>query len=197
MNTPSHLIITAALRKRVRPAPIPTSAVLWGSIAPDLPLYLLSIGGLLYYRFFLGWDARTASRFMYDDLFFNSPFWLVPHNLLHAPIMLLIGMALLWSRRRQIAGPFRWLFWFLASCMLHTIIDILCHVDDGPLLFFPFNWTYRFHSLISYWDPRYYGVQFTVFELTLDVVLLGYLLVPRLLRWLKQRAGRGAASNAQ
>ncbi|HSH78069.1 MAG TPA: hypothetical protein VLA19_05995, partial [Herpetosiphonaceae bacterium] len=45
MNTPSHLIMTAALRKRYRRAPIPTFAFLLGSVAPDIPLSNSHYGG--------------------------------------------------------------------------------------------------------------------------------------------------------
>jgi hypothetical protein len=54
-------------------------------------------------------------------------------------------------------------------------IDILTHVNDGPLLFFPFDWTVRFHSPVSYWDSAHYGREFGVCALALDLVCLGYL----------------------
>ena len=38
------------------------SAVLLGSIAPDIPLYFLSIGGLLYYHYIVGWPLREAAK---------------------------------------------------------------------------------------------------------------------------------------
>ncbi len=34
----------------------PASAVLIGSVAPDIPLYFLSIGGGLWFRIVQGWD---------------------------------------------------------------------------------------------------------------------------------------------
>jgi hypothetical protein len=73
------------------------------------------------------------------------------------------------------------------GCLVHTAVDIPCHVDDGPLLFFPFNWNIRYHSPVSYWDPRHYGTQFAIFELSLDLVLLLYLFVPLLRRRLSKR----------
>ncbi len=55
MNTPSHLIMTAALRTRLRPLPIPRGAFLLGAVLPDVPLWLLSVGGGLYFRYGREW----------------------------------------------------------------------------------------------------------------------------------------------
>lgn len=187
MNTPSHLIINAALRKAMGARlPTPRSAVLWGAVAPDLPLYLLSVGGFVYYRLILGWDAGRAFSHMFDTLFFTDPAWMALHNLLHAPLVLAAGIALT-AGARQTPGPRRWLFWFFVSCAVHTTIDILCHVDDGPLLLFPFEWSLRFRAPVSYWDPRYYGREFALFEGALNLLLLAYLIGPALVAWITRR----------
>ena len=196
LNTPSHALIGAALRKGyAKRWGVPLSAVLWGSVAPDIPLYLLSVGGGLYYTQLMGMETRAAAELMFDDLFFNSVWWKGLHNLLHAPLVVLAGMGLTWrakGKRPSETGSSaqrlrHWLFWFFAACLVHTTIDILTHAMDGPLILFPLNWDLRFQSPISYWDPDYYGLQFTVFELTLDVVLLVYLLFPPARRWLSRR----------
>jgi hypothetical protein len=63
------------------------------------------------------------------------------------------------------------------------VVDIATHVDDGPLLLFPLHWTLRFQSPVSYWDRTHYGREFTIFELTLDVLCLGYLYGYRVWSW--------------
>lgn len=186
MNTPSHLIMTAALRKRAGGLPIPTLPVLLGSVAPDLALTLLSVGGMVYYRSVVGLSRATAFRHMYDTMYFQDPVWIAAHNLLHAPILLVLALALLWPYRWQADGWRRFCFWFLVACLLHSAVDLLTHVDDGPLLFFPFNWTVRFVSPVSYWDRRYYGAQFAVFELVFDLGLLAYLWTAPIVRWLRR-----------
>lgn len=182
MNTPSHFLITAGLENALPRVPIVKSAFLLGSVAPDLPLWLLSIGGLIYYRLILGWSAAETADLMFDQLYFQHPLWLISHNFLHAPLVLLTGLALIWPARRNIGSRARWLFWFLLACLGHSVIDILTHADDGPLLLFPLNWSVRFASPISYWDDRYYGREFQRFELGLDLGLCLYLLSPRLAR---------------
>jgi len=182
MNTPSHLIITAALYKKADRTDIPKLAILLGSIMPDIPLGLLSLAALFYYRVLLGNQSPELMETVLHPLYFNNPFWITAHNLLHSPLALGFYLAVLW-RWRAIPGKVQyWLFWFFVSCSLHTSIDILTHFDDGPLLLWPLNWQLRFHSPVSYWDAAHFGSQFMIFELVLDVLLLGYLLWPAIRR---------------
>ncbi len=187
MNTPSHFLMTAATEKALPRVPIVKSAFLIGSIAPDIPLWILSIGGIIYYRFILGWSAGNTASLMFDTLYFQHPLWVGLHNFLHAPLILFMGLALVWQKRRNIGSRSRWLFWFLLACLGHSLVDILTHHDDGPLLLFPFNWTTRFHSPVSYWDDRYHGSIFQPFELGLDLFLLFYLLTPKLIAKVRRR----------
>ena len=179
MNTPSHLIINAAIAKRsnkTKPR-INTNAFIWGSVAPDLPLYILTLGSTLT-QTLTGTPLNQALNTIFNTLYFTNPWWISAHNFLHAPPMLIILLAASTTITRVTGRAFGWFNWFLAGCALHSLIDILTHHDDGPLLLFPFNWRVRFHSPVSYWDPAYYGNVFWLFELLLDVALLVYLLLP-------------------
>lgn len=73
-----------------------------------------------------------------------------------------------------IATHTAWYFWLGCAAMLHTLCDIPLHTTDGPLLLFPLNWDWRFASPVSYWDPRYYGKQWSILEHALDLILLSY-----------------------
>jgi LexA-binding, inner membrane-associated putative hydrolase len=186
MQTPSHFLMTATFAKAFPRLPIGSaatvrivkSAFLWGSVAPDLALWGLSIGGIIYYHFMLGWSMEKTGSMMFDHLFFHHPLWILSHNLLHAPILLLIGLGLTWQSSQQDRNNriSQWFFWFFIACLAHSTIDILTHVEDGMLVFFPFDWTTRFHSLISYYDDRYYGREFSIFERFLNLFFLVYLL---------------------
>ena len=188
MTTPSHFIVTAALAKRRRKIELPLWAVLFGSVAPDIPLYLLMSSTTLY-MWLQGENLSEAHEWMAETLFYTSPYWVIPHNFLHAPIILGVGLALFWRYRHTQGTVQRWLFWFLAAAALHTFIDILTHNSDGPLLLFPFDWSLRFSSPVSYWDPAHFGRQFFVFELTLDALLILYLFREQLQRrWQRFRA---------
>lgn len=189
MNTPSHLIINAALRRRVTAGgqrAIPRSAFLLGAVLPDIPLWLLWTGAYAYYRYALANPAVTLMDSMFDRFYFTDQLWIASHNLFHAPLILLGAMALLWRFRGTVGARGHWWFWFAAGCLVHTALDVPTHVDDGPVLFFPLNWSYRFHSPVSYWDPRHFGRTFALVELLLDLALLGYLFGPGLWRYLRR-----------
>lgn len=186
MNTPTHLLMTAALRKGLPRFRMVPSAVLLGSVAPDIPLYLLSVGGLIYFQQFAGWTLSDSARHIFDTLYFHDPIWIGLHNLLHSPVSLLGLLAinsLLWSRA---PGRANWMRWFLLACLLHSLVDIVTHYDDGPLLLWPLDWRLRFYSPVSYWDHRHFGNEAARFELLLNFGLIAYLTVP----WLYRRSLR-------
>ena len=57
-----------------------------------------------------------------------------------------------------------------ASALLHSLIDMACHRNDGHMHFWPLsNW--RFVSPVSYWDPAHYGTAFSLFEATLGLLM--------------------------
>lgn len=190
MRTPSHFLITAVLRKALPRIPIVKSAVLLGSVAPDIPLLLLSVGGYFYFHNHLGWEVRETFWHIFNVLFFQDPLWITSHNMLQAPVVLVAGILTLWKVHGKERMLLNWWFWFLAACLLHAVIDILTHNDDGPLMLFPFDWDYRFASPVSYWDRDHYADTFSLIEYALDAVLTVYLVVPPVWRRIRRRLKR-------
>ncbi len=191
MNTlPTHLVINAALGKKFgSKSKFARSAFLWGSVAPDIPLALLTLGFLFYNWYFAVQPVSGMMNSAFDDLYFNNPWWVASHNFLHSPTALVFYAILLWRYLDRPNTRGHWGLWFVFGAMVHSVIDILTHHNDGPLLFWPFNWHLRFLSPISYWDRAHFGGQFVVFELLLNVILLGYLLIPKLKsRWPRRLA---------
>lgn len=178
MRTISHLLINSALIKKGGSHGIPRSAFLFGAVIPDIPLGLLHVGYYLYSRFILEIPSPGLMPPGFDDLYFSNPWWIASYNFLHSPSALLIYLVLLWGFRHKVKSVGHWLFWMMAGSSIHTTLDIFTHVNDGPLLFWPFDLQTRFHSPISYYDPAYFGTAFTIFEWSLDVVLLLYILLP-------------------
>ena len=200
MQTYSHYIITAALNRVWKKGeqtsgplrlagytlpPVKTGALMVGSILPDMPLILLAIATIGYDRMrgialrFDNNPSQSLTAWLFDYAFFNVWWVKAGHNLFHGPLMVLAYLLVgywLWRRGRA-WGPS--LFWLAIACLIHTAIDIPLHYDDGPLLLFPFDWTLRFHSPLSYWDPKRYGNIFAPLEHLLIVGLLIYLLVGR------------------
>jgi len=192
MQTYSHFIITWALDRSFKNhpkkandllPPVRTSALLWGSLAPDLILIVVGVSFIIYDTLSGTFDIQdevlraqqSLTIRLFDDWFFNNPWMIAGHHLFASPLLDVIYLGLgywLWRRGHAWAG---WLFWFACACVLHTLIDIPLHYDDGPLLLFPLNWEWRFYSPISYWDPARYGTEFTIFEHTFILGLLGYI----------------------
>jgi len=189
VRTYSHFLITAALKKACPSTPIIRSAVYLGSVAPDIPLLALSVGGYVYFHHVLDWETGETFRHLFDDLFFNDPYWIVSHNFFQAPMILIIGIVTLWKINGNTKVYDSWWFWFFGACLLHSVIDVLTHNDDGPLLLFPLNWTYRFVSPVSYWDREHYAREFTMFENYIDITLIVYLGVPFI--WSKFKLKKG------
>lgn len=173
MQTYSHGLITAVLRRKIPQSD--ATALLAGSVAPDLPLGLLSVGYVLDRRFVRPHlPDKTRCSPTYNDLYFNNPWWIAAHNILHAPLpLLMLGLiGYVWRR----TGWGNWLFWFVVGCAGHSAVDIFTHADDGPVLTFPLDWHARFRSPISYWDAAHHGRTFRRLEHLLDVLLIAYLL---------------------
>ncbi len=140
------------------------SAVLIGSIAPDIPFYLLTLGSFLYFQNVMEWPLDESARYIFGTLYFEDPVWIAGHNLLHSPVSLLFGLAVAGSLRSRWSPFSRWMHWFLMACLLHSLVDIVTHHDDGPVLFWPLNWNFRLYSPISYWDHAHFGSQVGTFE---------------------------------
>ena len=178
MQTYSHLLITAVVNEKLKQkgVAVASKALLIGSVAPDIPLILISIGFIAYTQL-LGSASVGDVSFMasYDRLYFTNPYWIAAHNLLHAPLLILLYGGIGYWRMKKGDGWGKALFWFAIGCGLHSTIDILTHVNDGPVLFFPLNWTYRFSSSISYWDPEHGGSIFAPLEHLMDLGILIYL----------------------
>ena len=59
---------------------------------------------------------------------------------------------------------------FAASALIHCVLDLLVHHDDGHRHFFPFC-DFRFQSPVSYWDPARHGNIIGILEILLVFVL--------------------------
>lgn len=193
MQTYSHYIISAVLGRQVKKRenqseiaqlpPLNRLALLIGSVAPDVPLIVITIVLLIADLFGAkitdvnGQVVDSNVEYLFRYMFFNEPWLKAAHNLFHGPLLAVTYTALgywAWKNKKR-WGPT--LFWFAVACTLHTAIDIPLHYDDGPLLFFPFDWETRFYSPVSYWDPSRYGREFAIFEHLFVLGLLIYLIV--------------------
>ena len=187
MQTPSHLLITALIDHHLPETHIPkhTTGFLIGAMLPDLAFTLLTLLYEVYYRWMTTPPINSYNsvmEYLHFDLFFNDPVWIIGHNTFHSlivnAILLIVGYIALRDKRKW--GVF--LFWLSIGMSIHTIIDIFTHASDGPLIFFPLNWNYRFSSPVSYWETEYFGAIFVIIEYSINALILFYFLM----RWWKK-----------
>ena len=213
MQTYSHILIAAGLSQplslwvssKYREFPqVKASALIFGSLLPDLALILIAIVCLIRDKIVGVLDSSLWSNHdhnspanpdllnaswtasLFDDWFFNNPVIITLQNTFHSPLLLLIFIVLafyLFKTKETTIDinakgiiSYEWLFWMCFAAMLHTLIDIPLHAGDGPLIAFPVDWSYRFNSSLSYWDPNHHGDIWSIFEHTLDVIIILYLL---------------------
>ena len=159
MNTPSHMLIGAAVFGRSA-APAVTLAALAGGLAPDIPMFAM-----------VAWSTRVlglAETEVFGRLYFSAG-WQAVFSVDHGFFIWgsLLGLAV-W-------GGFAILRTFAASGLLHGLADFLTHHDDARRQFWPLSdWVFR--SPVSYWDSRYHGTVFSMFEFGLVVALTLWLL---------------------
>lgn len=172
MITPTHVVTNALVARNRRASGVglladPAAAkwFVFGGLAPDLGLYALTAGAAVFYPLMRDMSLSEAMRFAFDDLFFNNPLWIVVQNTFHSPVVLLglAGTAKFTGRPRLLS--------FALGCLLHTAMDIPVHHNDGPLVLFPFDWSTRINSPVSYYDPDYFG--WIVAPIDLAITLIG------------------------
>lgn len=59
---------------------------------------------------------------------------------------------------------------FAFSGLLHAVIDFLSHREDAHMSLWPVT-RWKFISPVSHYDPRHYGMAFTIFEAALGFCL--------------------------
>ena len=165
MNTPSHMLIGAALFARPL-VPATLFAALVGGLAPDLPMFAMVL-----------WATRVVGvpeHEVFGTLFFSET-WQSVFAVDHGILVWggLLGLAI-WRRNVIVRA-------FAGAGLLHALADFLTHNDDARRQLWPVSdWVFR--SPVSYWDARFYGTQFAMFEVAL-VVMLTAALCWRLSRW--------------
>lgn len=195
MITPTHVVINVGLARWSKTRKIfadrsTRRLFILGGLAPDLGLFTMAAGTTTYLVLGRGWSAGQSFETIFGDYFYSNTAFVVAHNLLHAPLVLLglyaAGAAVRRSRPRVGAG----LKAFAVGCAVHTALDIPVHHNDGPLLLFPFEWSVRFNSPVSYYDADHYGSIVGPIDVAITVVggalLLG--------GWAPRRRRRTSAS---
>lgn len=160
MNTPTHLLISAAvLAKPGEKNRAANWAVLTGALLPDLSIFVM----FFWTRIVMGYPEDLIWR----EIYF-TPFW-QSIGMVGNSIPLYAALAVVaWSRDWTIALV------LALSALLHLSFDFPFHHDDAHAHFWPLT-TWRFQSPLSYWDPDHFGLWVAATELGLGLALVTYL----------------------
>lgn len=158
MNTPTHMLIGAAVFARQNDTKLLVAALLGGT-ASDVPM----LGLVLWKTQMTGLpDHEVFGQLYYSDAW--QAVFAVDHSLLLWSSFLAVAVRLGLDILRALAG----------AGLLHAFADFLTHHDDARRQLWPLSdWVFR--SPVSYWDSRYFGDAFGVFELVLGLVLAVFL----------------------
>jgi membrane-bound metal-dependent hydrolase YbcI (DUF457 family) len=162
MMTQTHVLVGLAMFGRPQESARNWMAIA-GGIVPDAAIYAL---------YAIEKSRGTSDSVIFDDIYFNSPFWqdaVAWGNSIPLWLCLLaIGIALAAKINFKTASTL--LIVFAGSCLAHMACDFPLHVDDAHRHFFPLS-SWRFRSPVSYWDPNHFGIQATSCEAILGVGL--------------------------
>lgn len=175
MRTFSHVVIALATGNRVKRSSLLAFAA--GSALPDLPLLTLTGVSMLSSPSWAEGMKRMHSAYE------SSPVWIGFHNAPHSLVVL--GIAALVTVLLKPSSPRALLLWGIVGATLHTVIDVVTHAGDGPRFLYPLS-NFQFQSPVSYWDPAHFGRAFTIFEYSLDALLLVYMVT---IRFWRRRSG--------
>jgi membrane-bound metal-dependent hydrolase YbcI (DUF457 family) len=164
MNTPSHMLIGAAVFARRLDTRVTVAAML-GGVIPDIPLILMVVWSL--------WIAQIPPGVVFGQMYFSEEWqrlFAIDHSFALWGGLFALGQWRAMPVLRAFAG----------AALLHAGIDFLVHHDDARRQLWPFS-SYVFHSPVSYWDRAHFGGIVAPLEAMLDVIC-AVILVRRLTR---------------
>ncbi|MEM6310198.1 MAG: cobalamin biosynthesis protein CobQ [Pseudomonadota bacterium] len=165
MNTPAHLLVGAALfaRKDIRQS---GKLALFGSLLPDLSLYLLAGTSLFL--------LQIPPQRVFDELYFSEA-WQSIFAIDNSFLIwgLILAIALFWKRLAWVA--------FAGAGLVHIVTDFAMHNDDARPHFWPLS-DWVFESPFSYWDSDHNAAMLAPFTL-LAVLISAWVLWKRWPNW--------------
>lgn len=138
-----------------------------GAVAPDFCVIAV-FGTVILMAALCGRWPDSSLLQTFSSIYFGNAWFASAHNILHSPlslVLLTLGSLLLSEKYGNLARA------FLTGCATHSLTDILTHRDDGPLLLWPLDWSFRYASALSHWDSAHFGTQFMIFEIGVTAAL--------------------------
>lgn len=172
MITTSHILMGAVVTTRANMRPWLIALGWLGGGFPDTSMFIMVAAS----RMGLAGSSNLWRK--PDGLYWNEP-WSTLTDMLHSiPIWGAIALLgyLLWRRTSGLwVNVGLALLVFSTGAFLHSIADMLTHTNDAHAHFLPLS-DWHFNSPVSYWQRDHYGREFGIFEIFLNVGIVGYLI---------------------
>lgn len=151
MKTPSHAVVGFVVAKAIGFDRAQTIACILGACLADLPLIL----AYLYFYVQCWWqNGHYNAAFIkaaMDAIYFEQSWLLMAHNMFHSPISIgyLALICLICCVRKSTVRHI--LLAYLAGSFSHSLLDIISHIGDGPLVLWPLDDEQRIVGLFSHY----------------------------------------------
>jgi len=179
MKSPSHALIGLACGKMIGLDRKMTRYVIAGATAPDVPLALVWSWVAAGVTLRSGSINQTEIQQAFDPIYFGFGWTSALHNVLHSPLSLL-GLLLLAQAARAFSPDLASRLWvFLMGAATHSLVDIATHIQDGPLVLWPINYSLRLEGFVSHWDPMHGGLWMTGLESGAGIFVAAYIILER------------------
>lgn len=164
MKSPTHFLIGHCCARALRWQGRDARLLVLGACLPDLPIILCWPAIGLYTAMTGGAFDMARFRSIADGLYFSDSLLSGLHNLMHSPVslcflLLVAGIVFpsnaVWRRAIVIV---------LAGALSHSLVDIVSHVEDGPLVLWPLENSIRIRGPVSHWNPAHGGIWVTAIE---------------------------------
>jgi len=164
MKTPTHAVAGWLIARWLNLPASGSKAVVIGAAVPDGPVIVVgtAIGALCHVN-----GRPDLFKPVMDAVYFGDTGLGDAHSFLHSPANLVLIAIGVYLMRPFFRGVSDWLGCFLLGAVSHAVLDVLTHVEDAPLMLWPFSLEFRWPGPVSHWDHRYYGDIVTVAEIGL------------------------------
>jgi len=162
VKTPTHGLLGYGLARILGWTGAKRRCAIIGAILPDASLVLAAVVTAAKTVSEMGTFDFAQFKAQMDSLYFSDPVMIFGHNFLHSPLnlALLAALALIFLDAKKRSPVLA----FLAGAASHSVLDLLSHIEDGPLLFWPLDWETRLAGPISHWQTGNGGILITLAE---------------------------------
>lgn len=142
-----------------------------GGVTPDVPMILI-VSALMAHG--------VPAPKIFDELYWQE-WWQITNAIAHSfllwSVLLVFGLVIRNKSVKFIDALDQWtmLVIYSASALFHACIDFLVHREDAHMSFWPLS-RFKFISPISYYDRDHFGGPFSLFEASLGVLMVIFLI---------------------